>query len=486
MDRRQFLRRAVAAGVGGAVVPNLAMASAGAGVRGRGAQPAGGGSAVPGEGPYGPLATTPDENGLLLPEGFTSRVVATAGQPVAGTGYEWHLFPDGAATFPTDDGGWVHTVNSEVFSFMTPAPAGGASAIRYDADGEIVDAYRILEGSHSNCAGGPTPWGTWLSCEEDFGEQGLVYECDPLGERPAVPHEALGRWAHEAVAVDPEGEALYLTQDEPTGLFYRFTPDAYPSLDAGRLEACVVADDGSVTWREVPDPTGATAPTREQVPGATVFPGGEGVWYHDGTILFTTKLDHTVHVIDLQEQRHSVLWRGDPDGLGVEGAVLSGVDNVTVDTGSGDIFVAEDGGNMEVVMVSPDGVVAPFVRIAGPGHDGSEVTGPCFSPRRDRLYFSSQRGPCDRELAEIVPGISLTGTGGGVTYEVTGPFRAIEPPPPPPGEAAASSDDGDDGGSSSALPLAIGGTALAAAAVAGGTLALRRRRSAADPVTPPD
>jgi hypothetical protein len=407
--------------------------------------------------------------------------VATAGEPVAGTDYVWHLFPDGAATFPTDDGGWAHTVNSEVFSFMAPTPSGGVSAIRYDADGEVVDAYRILEGSHSNCAGGPTPWGTWLSCEEDFAEQGLVYECDPLGERAAVAHEALGRWAHEAVAVDPDGEALYLTQDEPTGLFYRFTPDAYPSLDAGRLEACVVADDGSVTWREVPDPSGRTAPTREQVPGATVFPGGEGVWYHDGSVLFTTKLDHTVHAIDLRDQRHSVLWRGDPEGLGVEGAILSGVDNVTVDAGSGDIFVAEDGGNMEVVMISPDGVIAPFVRIAAPGHEGSEVTGPCFSPRRDRLYFSSQRGPCPRPVSEILPGVTMPGSNGGVTYEVTGPFRAIEPVPAPSSGSPASSSS-DDGGL--AAPLAIGGAAAGAVALAGGALALRRRRSS-HPGPPP-
>src|SRR5690606_10995450 len=101
-----------------------------------------------------------------------------------------------------------------------------------------------------------------------------------------------------------------------TGVLYRYTPDAYPDLAAGLLEACIVADDGSVTWQAVPDPSGASTPTREQVPGATVFPGGEGIWYHDGSIFFTTKVDHTVHAIDLRAQRHSILWRGDPDGRG--------------------------------------------------------------------------------------------------------------------------------------------------------------------------
>ena len=71
----------------------------------RGAQ-----SAEPGESPYGALATEPDENGLRLPEGFTSRILAVGGEPVGDTGYAWHAFPDGAATFPTDDGGWIYVV----------------------------------------------------------------------------------------------------------------------------------------------------------------------------------------------------------------------------------------------------------------------------------------------------------------------------------------------------------------------------------------
>ena len=78
------------AGAGAAVIPTTMVA----------AQPA-----TPGESPYGPLATEPDENGLLLPEGFTSRIVGVGGETVEGTDYTWHAFPDGAATFPTDDGG---------------------------------------------------------------------------------------------------------------------------------------------------------------------------------------------------------------------------------------------------------------------------------------------------------------------------------------------------------------------------------------------
>jgi secreted PhoX family phosphatase len=463
MDRRQFLHRALGASAGGAVVGMLPAAAAL------------GQTAEPGEGPYGPLAAEPDENGLLLPDGFTSRIVGVAGETVVGTGYRWHPFPDGAATFPTDDGGWIYVCNSEVFDFLAP-DAGGAGAVRFASDGVIVDAYRVLDGSNSNCAGGPTPWGTWLSCEENFGERGRVWECDPAGQDAPVAHEAMGLFAHEAVAVDPETETLYLTQDHPAGLLYRYTPTNYPDLSAGRLEACIVAGDDTVTWQEVPDPSASSTPTREQVPGATAFPGGEGIWYHDGWIWFTTKGDHSVHGIDLGEQRHELLWRGLPDELGVEGAVLSGVDNLTVDAYSGDLYVAEDGANMEVVVITSEGVVAPFARVAGTEHDSSEVTGPCFDPSGGRLYFSSQRGPTPKPVAEIVPGLTGDlGGGGGITYEVTGPFRGrdAEAPTSPPTtlRQAAASNESDN---NSVAPVGIG-VAVAAAAI-GGSIAVRRRR----------
>lgn len=492
MDRRQFLRRGIGAAGAGAVLPMASMASARAA-----AAP----TATPGESPYGPLATEPDENGLLLPAGFTSRIIAIAGEQVADTGYSWHLFPDGAATFDDGEGGWFYTCNSEVFDFMKAA-SGGVSALHFDRDGGIVDAYRILEGSNSNCAGGPTPWGTWLSGEENAGEQGVVWECDPTGAKAAVAHEAMGRWAHEAAAVDPEDERVYLTQDHPEGLLYRFTPTAYPDLSAGTLDACIVGEDGAVTWGPVADPSGTSAPTRVQVPGARVFPGNEGIWYHEGWIYFTSKYDHSVHGIDLRAQTYTLIWKGDPGGLGVEGAVLSGVDNITVDAGAGDLIVAEDGGNMELVLITPDGQVAPFVRVVGVGHETSEMTGPTFNPRRDRLYFSSQRGPTPKSWGEIVTGMDLATFNGGITYEISGPFRGAVVDEPEPTttvaavettvapettaspvdtliaaasttiEPAGGSDSDDDGGSSPALPIGIGVVAVAAI---GGAIAVRRR-----------
>ena len=441
-------------------------------------------SAAPGPSPYGPLAAEPDANGLLLPEGFTSRIVATSGETVGDTNYVWPVFPDGSATFATDDGGWIHTVNSEVFTWLAPE-AGGVSAVRYDKEGVIVDAYSILKDSTSNCAGGPTPWGTWLSCEES--DQGRVWECDPTGEKEAVAHLAMGRWPHEAVTFHEPSKTLYLTEDKPDGLLYRFTPTAYPKLDAGQLEAAVVASDGSVTWQQVPDPSATDTPTREQVPAATTFNGGEGIWSYEDEVYFCTKGDDTVHVLDVKSQTHGLIWKGEPGRLGVEGAVLSGVDNITVDAGNGDLYVAEDGGNMEVVLITADGVVAPFVRIVGAGHDGSEVTGPSFNPNRDRLYFSSQRGPSTKTLGDALPGVN-GGTGIGVTFEVTGPFRGrikpVDTPPAPTttlanaaneGSGAGASEKDPEGDSGSNPGLLIGGVAVAAAAVAGGVVALRRR-----------
>jgi hypothetical protein len=473
MDRRGFFRIALTSAGAAACLPSAAMA--GATTR---RQPARAG------GPYGSLdGRTPDENGLVLPEGFTSRRIGVAGEPVAGTGYRWHVFPDGAATFDDGEGGWVYVCNSEVF---LPEHAGGAGAIRFDADGEIVDAYRVLEGTTANCAGGPTPWGTWLSCEERLDGQGQVWEVDPTGDTPGQARPALGRWAHEAVAVDPDGGALYLTEDDPGGKLYRFTPDAYPDLSSGVLEAAVIGLDGGVTWVKVADPSAAGTPVREQVPDATTFPGNEGIWYHDGTIVFTSKGDNRVHAIDIAARRYTQLW----DGTSTD--PLSGVDNITVAATSGDVFVAEDGGDMEVVVITPEGDVAPFVRVAEPGHEGSEVTGPVFSPDGSRLYFSSQRGPTPGTLTDIAGDLGLIGDSrnGGVTWEVTGPFRTSEAAGGSPattlagaGQASATWDESDADDGSGVLPLA-GGAAVVLGAAGAGAWWLRHRRAPDAPGEP--
>jgi hypothetical protein len=368
--------------------------------------------AVGGAGPYGELLP-PDANGLQLPPGFTSRQIARGGTPVEGAGFPWHFAPDGQATFKTNDGGFVLVQNSE-----TPGVLGGGSgAIRFGAGGEIERAYRILTGTNLNCAGGPTPWGTWLSGEEHEG--GMIWEADPAGVLPQLPRPALGNFSHEAAAVDPETGHVYLSEDQGDGLFYRFTPDEPGNLASGLLEAAVVDGSGAVSWVEVPDPNLVTggATIREQLPDATRFDGGEGLWYSEGVVYYTTKGDKKVWAYDCRAQTIEVIY----DGENTPGAALNAVDNVTVSP-FGDVYVCEDGGNMEICLISPDRVVSPFVRLVGDDHQNSEMTGVVFDPSGTRMYFSSQRS---YPLASFPDGSPSEADvlARGATYEVTGPFR---------------------------------------------------------------
>ncbi|MDQ0371004.1 alkaline phosphatase PhoX [Catenuloplanes indicus] len=385
MDRRSLLRATVA-GAGGLALPFTAWPAA---------------YAAPAQnaaGPYGPLQA-PDANGIALPAGFSSRVIARSRQTVPGTSYVWHDAPDGGAVIP-DGSGWIYVSNSEV----SASAGGGASRIVFDANGTVTGASRILSGTNMNCAGGKTPWKTWLSCEEV--SLGRVWETYPLGGT-AVVRPAMGRFKHEAAAADPDRRVVYLTEDETDGRFYRFVPSVWGDLSAGTLQVLVAgsATSGTFSWQTVPDPDGSPTPTRRQVSGAKSFNGGEGCHYANGTVWFTTKGDNRVWQVNPAAGTYELAY---DDNLVSPGtAPLTGVDNVT-GTPSGDLFVAEDGGSMDICLITPDDKISVFLRVSG--QSASELTGPAFTPAGDRLYFSSQRG-------------TSGSASGGITYCVTGPFR---------------------------------------------------------------
>lgn len=409
-----------------------------------------------GIGPVQPVTLTSGalpgvDDGVTAPQGFQVRCVARAGvNPMSGTadGYLWPIDPDGGAVFPSSaDGGWVYVSNSE----DTP---GGVGALRFDAAGNLIDAYPILEGTRNNCAGGATPWGTWLSCEET--SNGEVWECDPFGApTDAVKKPALGAFPHEAAAIDPLNHVCYLTEDGGSQRFWRFVSAAGDrtlqgdgvtrlALENGQLQVLQIEGfDAGVTpspedlreakrvsWVNVtviPSLPGQPQQLPTQTSSGTRFPGGEGLWYYEvpealrqtptlgtvptrGVMFFATKGDNRVYAYDIENQLLELIF--DNENMQIE-VGFDDVDNVTVSP-AGDVLVAEDGNRMRLYVIVPNQPAKLLMQIvAGSG----EITGPAFTPDGSRLYFSQQRGPS-----------GVDGSGGsGATYEMTIPpeFRAL-------------------------------------------------------------
>lgn len=222
----------------------------------------------------------------------------------------------------------------------------------------------------------------------------------------------MGVFKHEAAVIDPVGGHAFLTEDLGDGCFYRFRPDDYPDLSEGRLDVAVVGDDGSVTWVELPDPQQIDRiPTRQQIPEATRFRRGEGAWYDEGVVYFATTQDDRVYAYSCAEEELEVIYDG--EALGEE-APLHDTDNVTVSPVSGDLFVCEDADDLQVCLISAEGEAAAFAQLPGADHRNSELTGPVFDPTGSRFYFASQRA-----------------VGGGVIFEISGPFRRTRPEPFP-------------------------------------------------------
>ncbi len=469
---KAFLFGPAAVGVAGGLLAGCGGTDSTGGLTGGGQSPVGpngklGATSSPGRfSKIGPLREAPDANGVRTPEGFSTRVLAMAGFPPVNGATPWHVFPDGAGVMPLDDGGWLYISNSEIpgfgsIDYQVPQLAaitqplenlvpglGGASALRFDPQGKLIASYPILNGTTFNCAGVVTPWKTWLSCEEHPG--GFVWEVDPTKPLPipldlakavtdvlggltaglvpprtlgsGVARKTLGVFAHEAVAIDPSAKTFYMTEDEPDGRFYRWIASAAdwpagavrPALQEGTLQV-LVADEPleaaltrpiRIRWVDAQNPS---QPQRDnRLAETAVFDGGEGVWFRNGLVYFTTKGDNRVWVVDTRNNLLQVLYdqATAPEGQNF----IDGVDNITM-TSEGDLLVAEDGGNMQVNVIAPDGTVRTLLQVVG--QDVSEIAGIAFSPDRKRMYFTSDRGG-------PMPGGGF-GPGLGLVYELTIP-----------------------------------------------------------------
>ncbi|MDP9864549.1 MULTISPECIES: alkaline phosphatase PhoX [Streptosporangium] len=448
ISRRDLLRSGAAGGLGIAIIGSVdAIAGPAA------AQTAQAGLKAVG---YGPVVADPA--GLLaLPRGFSYKIVAQAGKTLLETGEPTPSDADGTGFFRGRNGSVL--VNNHEIGGNEPYPVpalpgltydpgarGGTTNIEVDGQGNRIREYVSVAGTHNNCAGGITPWSTWLTCEET--EQraggvfqknhGYVFEVDPF-DRDAnldpVPLKFLGRFSHEAVAVDPHTSAIYETEDAggPNGLYFRWTPPRHFRGGKGALRALALGEGGDtagtlqamscfkgsrhiadlseatqpgtryrVEWIDVPDRDAATVSVRKQFADGQVTRSRklEGAWWADGGAYFVSSYartdDGSVNEHDGQ------VWFYDPRSETVTLRTIFGVnpdpeqdtdydgpDNITVSPYGG-IILAEDGeGLSHLVGVTKQGKAYPMARNE---LNDSEFTGPTFSAD-GRILFANIQSP---------------------------------------------------------------------------------------------
>ena len=295
----------------------------------------------------------------------------------------------------------------------------------------LVSHHLSLTGTERNCAGGATPWGTWVTCEEvneepePFAEQlhGYNFEVTPSaapGLNAPVPLKDMGRFRHEAIAVDPSSGAVYQTEDLGDGLLYRFLPRQPGRLAAGgRLQALAIRGTKSAdtrNWLGSPRfPTGEAVAVewidleevdspnndlrrRGHAAGAAVFARGEGaIWSAEGVYFSMTNGGRNLmgQIFRYQPSPYEGTAR-EADAPGMlelfvepnDTELLRNGDNIVM-APWGDLVICEDtSGVCRVVAVTPKG---EFYVIAAATKEGSEFAGACFSPDGRTLFVNVQK-----------------------------------------------------------------------------------------------
>lgn len=383
---------------------------------------------------YGGLV--PDPAGFIdLPKGFSYRVLSQLGETMS-DGFTVPDAADGMGCFDIgegklalvrnhecypgrhDGGGVAGKAYDTVARSLVPLP-GGTTTIVLDAASLAVEKqYRSLAGTIRNCAGGITPWDSWLTCEESVAkadgkinkDHGWVFEvpAKAQGLVDPVPLKAMGRFNHEAACVDPRTGMVYLTEDRDDSLLYRFIPKKKGKLEAGgKLQALVLADSTldtrnwggvafapyskrGVRWIDLDNVEAPDDDLRKRgaAAGAALFARGEGIWMGDGELYFcctsggTAKLGQ-IFRLDLsgaEDTLHLFFESTSTDQFNYG-------DNLTI-APWGDLIVCEDQYSDPVDNylrgIAPTGVSYPLARLRAQ----TEWAGACFSPDGKTLFVN--------------------------------------------------------------------------------------------------